>query len=136
MMIVLSGCDIDGPLRKKMIDYYTNDSNYNMYDGKIIDVDKELCCVKIVCENDDLPNQTYYTIYGNRSIYDRLQSNDEVIFYSSPMYFYNGQNLPIVYLEKQSEVLLEFEDGKNNLLEDIRITFKERNIFEWIRDSF
>ncbi len=51
------------------------------------------------------------------------------------MYFYNSHNLLIVYLEKQSEMMLEFEERKENLLEDIQNRFKERNIFEWLRDT-
>ena len=133
-LMVLSGCDVDGPLRKKMLDYYSDDDNYANYVGTIVSVDKEHCYVEIVCQDDEMPNQTQYTIYGESSIYDTLRPDDEVILCSSPMYFYNSHNLPIVYLEKQSEVLLEFEEGKENLLEDIRNTFKERNIFEWLRD--
>lgn len=90
--------------------------------------------MEIVCQDDEMPNQTQYTIYGESSIYDTLCPDDEVIFCSSPMYFYNSRNLLIVYLEKQSEVLLEFDRGKENLLEDIQNRLKERNIFEWLRD--
>lgn len=108
-------------LCEKRLDYF-NDDNYADYVGIIVGIDKERCCVEIVCQDADVPNGTYYTIYGNSGIYDSLRPFDEVIFCSSPMYFYNGQNLPVVYLEKQSEVLLKFEKGK--ILWNIRNTFK------------
>lgn len=133
-LMVLSGCDVDD-LLKKMLDYYSNDDNYANYVGTLVSVDKEHCYVENVCQDDEVPNQTPYTIYGESSIYDTLCPDDGVIFCSSLMYFYNSHNLLIVYLEKQSEVLLEFEDGKENLLEDIQNRFKERNIFEWLRDA-
>ena len=31
-------------------------------------------------------------------------------------------------------MLLEFDRGKENLLEDIQNRLKERNVFEWLRD--
>ncbi len=56
-LMVLSGCDVDD-LLKKMLDYYSNDDNYANYVGTLVSVDKEHCYVEIVCQDDEMPNQT------------------------------------------------------------------------------
>lgn len=52
-----------------------------------------------------------------------LAVNDEIFFTSAPMYFYNGHYLPIIYLEKDNEVLLEFKEGKEIYLHWIKEEF-------------
>lgn len=41
-----------------------------------------------------------------------LNVDDVVIITSAPMIFYNGQIPPIVYLEKDGETLISYEEGK------------------------
>lgn len=68
-----------------MLDYYSNDDNYANNVCTIASVAKEHCYVEIVCQDDEMPNQTLYTIYGESNIYDTLCPDDGVIFCSSPM---------------------------------------------------
>ena len=45
---------------------------------------------------------------------------DIIIFKTATKAFYNGQITPIVYIEKEGEVYLEFNDGKNSLIEWVK----------------
>lgn len=49
---------------------------------------------------------------------EKLQPGDEIIFTSAPRILYNGHALPIVYLELDGEVLLPFEVGYENLMDE------------------
>lgn len=51
-------------------------------------------------------------------ILEKLQDGDEIIFTSAPQIMYNGHDLPIVYLELDGEVLLPFEVGYENLIDE------------------
>ena len=54
-----------------------------------------------------------------KNIKNRLHKGDKVEFMTAPRYFGDGFIMPIVSLTVNGEVLLEFEDGYANLLEDL-----------------
>lgn len=47
----------------------------------------------------------------------KIQLGDKVNFITAPKYFGDGYVMPIVALSVNGEVLLEFEEGYNNLIE-------------------
>lgn len=53
-----------------------------------------------------------------KEIFEKLKPGDEIVFTSAPRLFGNGDSLPIVYLEADGEVLLPFELGYENLLDE------------------
>lgn len=129
-----TSCSFNTPLRNKMLDYYTKNENYEELQGIIISTnyivatDELVLDVSIVTENHNFQvnaesGYVKFVIvkYGKEN--HNLAVNDEIFFTSAPMYFYNGHYLPIIYLEKDNEVLLEFKEGKEIYLHWIKEEF-------------
>lgn len=133
-ILLLSSCDFNAPLRNKMVDYYSKNENYIELYGIVVsssineNKQENILEVTILTENHNFPTNAE-TGFGEFIIvnYDKynfdLKTNDEIIFKSATMYFYNGHYLPIVSLEKNGEILLNFYDGKENYLKWIQTTF-------------
>lgn len=132
--VLLSSCDFNAPLRNNMVDYYSENENYIELYGVIVSINiiestkENILEIDILTENHNFPVNTK-TGYGEFVIvnYDQydfdLEANDEIIFKSASMYFYNGHYLPIISLEKSGEILLTFSKGKENYLKWIQKTF-------------
>lgn len=121
----LSACDFLAS-DKAMLDYYSNDSNYEELTGVITskEYDKRYGLAIDITSN----SQTFtlyrevgceivkvnwvFALYSHRYLYDDLSVGDTIVFTSASMVFYNGQLLPIVALEKDGQVLIPFEEGK------------------------
>ena len=123
-------CTFNAPLRNKMLEYYSNDSNYEKLDGIIVTMDntvEPLLGIDILTENHEFPLNTdgyqNFIIIGDGDWMDDLKVGDEISFVSAPMYFYNGHQLPIVSLEKDGQMYLSFERGKEEYLQWIQETF-------------
>lgn len=134
IILLLSSCDFNAPLRNKMVDYYSENINYIELYGVIVSINiiestqENILEIDILTENHSFPINTE-TGYGEFVIvsYDQydfdLEANDEIIFNSAPMYFYNGHYLPITSLEKSGEILLTFCEGKESYLMWIKKSF-------------
>lgn len=119
LIMMLFGCDILMS-NKNMLNYYSDDSNYETI--TCIIVSKRLSnypnsiVVDIQAENSSFTPDYYgynlFHFYFDTEIYDLLNVDDVVIITSAPMIFYNGQIPPIVYLEKDGETLISYEEGK------------------------
>ena len=131
---LMTTCDCNAPLRNKMLNYYTQESNYQQLTGRIIsikyfdDVDELFIEIDILTENHNFPlNAT--TGYGEFDIVDwsnyqfLLQEKEIIVFTSAPMYFYNGHILPIVKLEKNNQEFLSLSCGMDNYCNWIKKTF-------------
>lgn len=111
-------------LKNKLLEKYSDDQNYVALSGKIVEVDGLV--VVIQCEElseyisyeDDLCE--YYI--HSKQILD-LKVGDEIQFITVPFHFYNGHQLPIVELKTSESTLLEFADGKANLIDWVNDTF-------------
>ena len=111
-------------LKNKLLEKYSDDQNYVALSGKIVEVDGLV--VVIQCEElseyisyeDDL---CVYYIHS-KQIFD-LKVGDEIQFITVPFHFYNGHQLPIVELKTSESTLLEFADGKANLIDWVNDTF-------------
>ena len=122
-VMMFSGCS-DLILKNKLLQKYSDDQNYVALSGKIVEVDGLV--VVIQCEElseylsyeDDLCE---YYIYS-KQILD-LKVGDEIQFITVPFHFYNGHKLPIVELKTSESTLLEFADGKANLIDWVNDTF-------------
>ena len=122
-VMMLSGCS-DLILKNKLLEKYSDDQNYVALSGKIVEVDG--LAVVIQCEElseylsyeDDLCE--YYI--HSKQILD-LKVGDEIQFITAPFHFYNGHQLPIVELRTSESTLLEFADGKTNLIDWVNDTF-------------
>ena len=122
-VMMFSGCS-DLIQKNKLLEKYSDDQNYVALSGKIVEVDGLV--VVIQCEElseylsyeDDLCE---YYIYS-KQILD-LKVGDEIQFITVPFHFYNGHKLPIVELKTSESTLLEFADGKANLIDWVNDTF-------------
>ena len=122
-VMMFSGCS-DLILKNKLLEKYSDDQNYVALSGKIVEVDGLV--VVIQCEElseylsyeDDLCE--YYI--HSKQILD-LKVGDEIQFITVPFHFYNGHKLPIVELKTSESTLLEFADGKANLIDWVNDTF-------------
>ena len=124
LLLVLSTCDINKPLRTKMYTYYSNDNNYVILTGIVASKydNGSVVGIKITTENHTITRPkdngifVFYVYCTDIEDIDSLSIGDEIVFTTAAMYFYNGHILPIVSLEKEGEIYLEYEIGKANLL--------------------
>jgi hypothetical protein len=132
--LLLVSCDFNAPLRNKMINYYSQDSNYSDLTGVIRSIkpvkgtDELFLEIDLLSENPDfscnLETGYYEFVLVNRSAKDYdLKVNDTIVFTSAPMYFYNGHILPIIRIERNDSELLSFDAGKESYLNWIKSTF-------------
>ena len=120
MGLPMISCDCNKPLREKMLKYYSDDSVYCNLRGEIKEKSNRYVEIEIFTENHTFVSRLAtgyiaFIIYGSSCI-EKIEVGDVIDFISAPMCFYNGHNMPIVYLEKEQEVLLSYEDGKANYL--------------------
>ena len=125
LVLALTSCDFNAPLRNEMIDYYSENKNYVTLSGEITESNDNL--VEIKCEElinyiNYAKETCYYLIYSKQTI--ELSVGDQIEFVTVPFHFYNGHTLPIVELKKDGETLLSCEEGKENLINWVKTTFK------------
>ena len=128
MGLPMIACDCNKPLREKMLKYYSDDSVYCNLCGEIKEKNDVYLIIEVFTESHTFISRgengyITFVIYGSSCI-EKIEVGDVIDFISAPMCFYNGHYMPIVYLEKEQEVLLSFEEGKTNYLNWINDTFK------------
>lgn len=125
LFILLPGCySSDKILANKMIEKYSNNQSYVNLSGEVIEFYENNVIIK--CEElnfyinyeDDMCE---YYIYSEQIL--DLCTGDKIDFVTVPFHFYNGHRLPIVEVIKDDNILLTFEEGKDNLLEWVDSTF-------------
>ena len=126
-IVLTTSCDFSAPLRNKMLDYYSVDENYIELTGIIIsiDADRNLLRIKILSEDASIwesgSAEFFLVDYSERDY--NLNIDDEIVFTTATMLFYNGHDMPIISLEKDGEVLLSFDEGKEMYLDYIKDRF-------------
>lgn len=125
---LIMACDCNGPYRKRMLNYYSNDSNYAELNGTIVQIQNDHTLeIKILTEGHNFPTYNEgYQVFGlyTSSVNDYdITEGDNITFISAPDYFYDGHQLPIVALSKSEEQYLSFESGKNEYLRWIQEEF-------------
>lgn len=125
--IVITACDYNAPLRNKMLDYYSENSNYQNLRGVVVGIEDDILEIDISTENNEFSvNINEYQKFRGINYKDwicNIKEGDEVSFVTAPMYFYNGHILPIVSIEKEGQVYLSFDKGKEDYLQWIEETF-------------
>ena len=128
--IGLSACEAacriyNAPLRKHMIEYYSDDSNYISLNGVIVSIYYGQREIDIATEDSDITAEgpVPFNVMIDLNVLDEMQVGDEITFVTAPMSFYNGHIWPIVAVEKDGKTYLSFEDGKASYLEWIDETF-------------
>ena len=134
LILILSACDFNAPLRNKMLDFYNQNSNYVQLTGVVMkmecleELDQLRIGVKILTENHSfssvVENEYVDFVIVNWSVNSfELKINDTIDFTSAPFYFYNGHIYPIVEIKKDGQEYLSFHEGKDNYLKWINDTF-------------
>ena len=122
---ILFSCGLsDNLLAKKMIKKYSDNKNYVELFGKIVEYSENVMVIQCVelkkyIEYED--EMCSYYVHSNRVL--DIVAGDYIDFTTVPFHFYNGHKLPIVSLKKNDKTLLEFEEGKENLIEWVKLTF-------------
>ena len=120
---------IDAPSTKKMIKYYSDDSNYEEVTGIVKEKrDSEYIIVMITTEyhtyySDTESHYIRFTLWSHSALTEHINVGDEITLISSSMRFYASHTLPIIALKKDGEVLLSFEEGKAGYLAWIQEKF-------------
>ena len=122
LVVLISGCKSqDQILSERMIEKYSNDANYVRFMGEVVSFDEDAGTViinsKELIEKQVSANGIYkFCIYGENDNFT-LNVGDEIEFLTVPFHFYNGHVLPIVEVVLNGNVLLEFEEGKESLID-------------------
>ena len=130
IVLFLNGCGFfNGPYKKRMLEYYSDDINYTTLSGTIISKDNNNAIIEVDISiyNGVFPVNTnscqFFRLYTNTYIIQNIEKGDFITFISAPEYFYDGQYLPILAIEKEGTIYLSFEEGKKNYLEWIQLNF-------------
>ena len=127
-------CDFDAPLRSRMLEYYSNNANYIEIHGvvknvrHIEEINELRLEIQVVTNTEELRANAetgwcLFKIVDYDINYFSIDINDDVIFCTAPRIFYDGHIIPIVSLERNNIVLLDFEDGKAKYLSWINAEF-------------
>ena len=126
LVILMSGCySSNQKLAQKMIEMYSEDQNYVTLSGEIIEVDEGNVIIKCEDLNEYISYEDElcdYYIYSDQII--ELSAGDRIDYATVPFHFYNGHKLPIVELKINGNVLLTFEEGRENLISWVNTNFK------------
>ena len=116
----ITGCQ--HPNKNEMLKVYSNNGNYITLQGEIIEINNtnNNIFVTIKCEElkKYIPNEkdvSEYLIFSNYDI--DIQDGDNVRFITSNIRFKYTRWLPIVSIIRDDIILLEFNEGKKNLID-------------------
>ena len=107
--------------------YYKNEDNYITVTATISYINIDYEYEEVFIRFDELPEECgknnnfsirgkNYDIVIENGIEDKIQLEKEVTFCVAPAVMGNGYFVPIVSITVDDEVLLEFEEGKDNLV--------------------
>lgn len=123
VLLGITGCQ--HPNKKEMLEIYENNETYITLEGEIV----ELHCtnstnfILIKCEElkQYISNEEDICMYQIFSEQDmELSVGDVILFTTSKVRFDNTNWLPIVAITKNDVIILEFEDGKKNLIDWVK----------------
>lgn len=132
LTITLTACSNE-IYRKRMLDYYSVDSNYVKLTGVVLEKVKirneftNTLSIKITSSDDDFylygTDTGDFHLYFDEELLDNIFEGDTIIFESAPRIFYDGQKYPIISLYKDGQELLSFAEGKSSYIEWIKNDF-------------
>ena len=125
LITLLLGCNLSNQkLAEKMIEKYSDNQNYVTLVGEIIDFNENNVVIKCVELTDYISYEDEFCdfyIYSDNVV--ELQVGEQIKFTTVPFHFYNGHKLPIVELKTDENILLSFEDGKENLIDWVNANY-------------
>ncbi|MBQ4282903.1 MAG: hypothetical protein IJB96_03135 [Lachnospira sp.] len=125
-VFMISSCTY-GP---RMYEYYSEKDNYVCATGTVTGIRYNESRDALYIEFDNLDPQfsdhnfkiegDNLSIVKSNGIDDKLKLGEEVEFFSATRYFGDGYVMPIVGITVDGEVLLEFDEGYENLLKVLK----------------
>ena len=119
------GEKVQNRAKQNMYKYYLDDANYNWYIGVIKEKRGDLLLIQFGNTIDELKWTELFWDYSNEG--EDLSSYFEIgemIEFCTPGGFDKNMQNPIVSIKKEDKIVLEFEDGKNNLLYWVKTSYQ------------
>ena len=126
IVIILSGCSY----KSRMLQYYSENSNYEELEGIILNFEEirgvDDLFIEIEFENENIHDHYLYhplmVINKNKEVlkkngfFENVSIGDKIKIVTASRYFYDGYRIPIVAIECDNIVYLDFQTGRENLL--------------------
>ena len=121
--VFMSGCQTDLERDKRaMLEIYGNDDNYITLIGEVTEIDSESSynvMLSIKCEelkqyNLNADDECKYSVFSSSNV--NIGVGDTIVYKTIPNRFDYMEFLPIVAIDKNDETILDFEEGKENLI--------------------
>lgn len=136
--IFLFSCHVPNQkLKNRMIEKYSDDESYVSLSGIINKIEGNNVTIKCEMLSEYITYEDYscdYYIYSNQII--NIMEGASVEFITCPYHFYNGHLLPIVELKINGVILLNFDEGKNNLINSIKNSWWIKSVLYKLIDIF
>lgn len=132
MVIILTGCSY----KSRMLQYYSENSNYEELVGIILNFEEirgvDDLFIEIEFENENIHDHYLYhplmVISKNKEIlrkngfFENVLIGEKIKIVTASGYFYDGYRIPIVAIERDNVVYLDFQTGRENLLKWVEET--------------
>lgn len=111
------GDSVQNRVKKNMYDYYSDDANYYWCVGVVKEVQDDLLFIHFGTTINELKWTGYFWDYSTEGdvLSSYFETGDVVEFCMSHP-FDKNMEYPLVSIKKEDRILLEFEEGKRNLL--------------------
>ena len=119
---------LSAPARSRR-EYYCEDSNYIKAYGTVNHLSYGEKNTYVYLSFESIPDaygdrsfkvgDKNYHLLMERGFADKVQLGTQVEYISAPRIFWDGYSMPIVALSVNGEILLSFEEGKENFLDSI-----------------
>lgn len=107
-----------------MLEYYSNDSNYETLEVRVITLDDKFMEVEFLSDVHEHYTYAPFHLIDLPDLHTQLASGDVITIITAPRFFWDNYRIPIVGITKDDTVYLEFATGKQNLLNYIEETQK------------
>lgn len=128
-LALLVACLTSACSNQRMIEYYTEPSNYIHASGTIHHIQYDTKTNELylgISEQEPKFDDTNFVLDCQSSrmlqesgFIEKLQIGDRISFVAAPRYWGDGYAIPIVSVEHHGETLLDFEVGYANLLDSL-----------------
>lgn len=124
VLICVTGCQTAlQKSKRKMFEIYTNDENYITFLGEIIKIENRETYMNLTITSNQIAvdcnegfQETYNYWVFSKSMID-IKVGDIIKYTTVSIEINNDEWLPIVAIEKNDEILLDYQIGKANLLD-------------------
>lgn len=122
LLVLLCSCN-----SSEKIEYYSQKENYISVTGTVSNIkyNEDTSALYIdLSELSPVLDDTCFKIVGENleivkanKIDDKIKTGEQITFITAPKYFGDGYVIPIVAISISGEILLDFEEGYENLLD-------------------